>query len=478
MKTKFVLIAVLFHLLAAWFSTGRYHADEQFQVIEFIGYKTGVNTASEMPWEFHEQMRPATQVWFGYVFLKIIPFVSSPFIQVFFLRLFSSLLGLFALYKLLTAFKFQLSEKQFQLLVALSSLYCFIPYFHARFSSENISSSLFILGLAAVFSPRKRFSFFLAGIFFGLAYAVRLQSLFLLAGLGLWLLFIYKSTIKDLFLLVAGCCISFVFGLLCDRWFYGEWVNTSWNYIYQNIVLHRSAEYGTDPWWFYFEHVFFDLIPPFSIIIVFSFFILFVYLPRHVLSWMFIPFLLIHFITPHKELRFFFPLINFIPLVVVLAFKEMEENSRLEWLRKFLHQVKGFFIRPLFLVVNTLLLLYLCCKPADENIPVLKFLYDNYGGQETGMYYASYNPYNELISLNFYKSKTIMRVETDFKSVSFGNNKKKTLVVTEGFSQQAVLLSRGYRLKTVYSSVPDLLFYFNVNNWIGRVGVIRIHEVE
>ncbi len=44
----------------------------------------------------------------------------------------------------------------------------------------------------------------------------------------------------------------------------------------------------------------------------------FVRRPRHVVTWMLLPFLFVHFLLGHKELRFFFPALFFAPYFLVL----------------------------------------------------------------------------------------------------------------------------------------------------------------
>ena len=44
---------------------------------------------------------------------------------------------------------------------------------------------------------------------------------------------------------------------------------------------------------------------------------------RHVVTWMLVPFLLVHFFLGHKELRFFFPALFFAPWFIVLMFREL-----------------------------------------------------------------------------------------------------------------------------------------------------------
>jgi len=44
-------------LLAAWRSAGYYHADEQFQTLEFAGAKLGLTPVEALPWEHRLRMR-------------------------------------------------------------------------------------------------------------------------------------------------------------------------------------------------------------------------------------------------------------------------------------------------------------------------------------------------------------------------------------------------------------------------------------
>ncbi len=505
---KYLLLALILHIAAAWFSVGRYHADEQFQILEFTGYKTGVNTAQQMPWEFHEKIRPAIQIAFAFGIIKTLTFIHNPFIQAFVLRLFAALLGLLALYKLLQTFRPSFTNHQYQLLLGLSAVYCFIPWFHARYSSENISASLFILGLSVVLRSVNYKHYFVAGILLGLSCVVRMQSLFMLGGLVLWMAFIYKNHFRQISTFFSGFLFAWGIGLLCDYWFYGEWVNTTWNYIYQNIVLHKSEQFGSQPVWFYFTKVCTDAIPPFSIIIIAAFIILFVFQPRHVLSFVFVPFLFVHILVPHKELRFLFPLINFIPLVVMLVYRSIQEKGPNNRLFRFIDSSMRYGLRGIFLFCNTSLLLFLCFKPADDYTPVLKFLYQQYGNTKTLMFCNKYNPYDEQAALNFYKSSYITAIHTTFDSICtiqtnkheipmipltqtlmkimgipYGKNKRtkstyeKILVVAcddeiNNIGQTKIPLT------CVYTSIPGFLFHFNFNNWIARAGVVKIYEIN
>ena len=55
----FFLTALVVYIVAAWFSTGFYHGDEHYQLIEFAAYKMGTVSPEGLAWEFTARVRPA-----------------------------------------------------------------------------------------------------------------------------------------------------------------------------------------------------------------------------------------------------------------------------------------------------------------------------------------------------------------------------------------------------------------------------------
>src|SRR5690606_2039502 len=91
-----IYLSILIHIIAAWFSVGFYHPDEHYQIIEFANYKLGGIPATELPWEFPAEMRPAFQPLMAYIIFKIAGlFTSDAYILAFILRLISGLASLF-----------------------------------------------------------------------------------------------------------------------------------------------------------------------------------------------------------------------------------------------------------------------------------------------------------------------------------------------------------------------------------------------
>ncbi len=484
MKKLFIAAFVL-SVITSWFSVGRYHADEQYQILEFVGFKKGINEAKEMPWEFQLKMRPIVQVAFAFGVINLLEKfnLTNPFIWAFILRLFSALLGLFATNKILQFYKNKIPEKLFNTLCFLSLFYCFIPYFHVRFSSENISSSLFFIGLFGMlsfFESRKNvLNLFLLALIIGLAGVVRLQTNFLLIGFLAWIIFIKRENFKTVSIILLGIIFANVTGVFSDKWFYGSWEISSWNYLYNNIILNKVSDFGVQPFWFYFKEIFLNAIPPFSLILFFCFGYLIIRLPKNYLTWTIIPFLLVHFATAHKELRFLFVLIPIIPLAVVLTYNEILNSVVVSKIKSFLQNKKHKWFKILFLTINTIVLLILSFKAADSYTPVLKFVYDNYNSKPTVLMCESknYDFYSNAVSLNFYRSKSV-------KNLNFPIEKINPNYLQQNVNYIFVCGNKNFKFpetvkaKLVYNSIPDFLYYFNFNGWIEREGEVCVYEVS
>jgi len=94
-------------IIASIFSKGYHHFDEHFQILEFAGVKLGLTTPSNLPWEYHYQMRPALQpslVVILYRFLAVFG-IDNPFFITFVLRLMSGGLTFVSMLLLYNIFK-------------------------------------------------------------------------------------------------------------------------------------------------------------------------------------------------------------------------------------------------------------------------------------------------------------------------------------------------------------------------------------
>ncbi|HEY3500150.1 MAG TPA: hypothetical protein VGK73_35915, partial [Polyangiaceae bacterium] len=142
---------------------------------------------------------------------------------------------------------------------------------------------------------------------FGLSFLARYQSAALVAGCCVWF-FVFGRARRALVLGVGGgLVLAMAFGVVLDRWGYGHWVYSPWNYLRSNLIDGVAASFGRSPVWGFVTLFATKLWPPFGLL-WFAVFVLAAWqLPRHLLTWTVLSFVLMHHAIAHKEPRFLFP---------------------------------------------------------------------------------------------------------------------------------------------------------------------------
>lgn len=195
-------------------------------------------------------------------------------------------------------------------------------YFAPKTLYEVLGTHLFLPGLyLGIYgeqgSERKRMVW--AGIFCGLAVSLRIQ---LAPAVLFAVLYICRSNWRARTLFVsAGFLLPMIaFGLV--DWF-------TWSYPFQsfiryfsvNLLQHRSAIYGTEPWYWYGL----ILAKHFGPVLVFA---LLGVRRSPFLGWMALIILASHSVIPHKEARFLYPMAPMIITLAALGIVEMTEAAR------------------------------------------------------------------------------------------------------------------------------------------------------
>jgi phosphatidylinositol glycan class B len=479
------MAGVIFHLLAAFFSVGYHQCDELFQVYEFAGYKLGINQPSEMPWEFTTQMRSGVEPMLVYAATRLFHLfsVNNPFQIALFLRIVQGLVALLAIIKLIELFEKEIVSERARLwLWAFSLLFWCLPYFHVRLSSENFGITLFIYGLAMALNPsygRNPIYLLLAGFLFGMAFVCRFQIGFMVAGLFAWLLVIKRQTFTYYISLVLGVLLALALGILVDKWLYGQWTISWWNYLYQNFVENKASIYGREPLYYYITESLLQLVPPFSLIAIAALFGFWTKFRSHVLTWITLPFIVLHFFVAHKELRFLFPVLNFLPLIVLLYFQFILSNvsGKRGFLTAFLKGLKNQKFIKTVVAINTLLLCYFTFKPADETSQALLQIYNNVEGDRPVLFYQGTNPYNEQASLNYFRNPRISTVPIDSATVAPKAYDRAYFFSYVCGGPDTVTLLAG-KFRRIYSSYPAWIRLFNFNGWADRVNCYTIFRKE
>lgn len=462
--------------ITAYFSAGVNHADEHYQVLEFAGWKLGITPESDLPWEFPVRMRPALQPAMVVVVHHVLSLFGDPdpFTVATLLRLLTAMLSFVATLLLLRG---RLRIDPAMQHGAWLRPYLFLAFFlwfgvygGVRFSSEGLSAALFAIGFAAVAYPARpqaNWPWLLAGVFLGLAAVARSQTGLMVAGLLAWSVLVAGLRWYKAGLLLLGCALSLFAGILIDRWFYGEWVLTAWNYIDLNILQDKASAFGTEPWWYYFAALFERMVPPFSLFFLLPPLVLFVFRRRDPLTWAVVPFVLAHLFIDHKEYRFFLPLVPLLPALVVGGLSIAEERGWLRWMTTRAQRV----LRTLFLVVHVPLLIVILFKPAQDDIGFFRALHRIAKPGDTLLHDAD-DPFRQGLPVWFNRPKGLQVASIHDNDL---HHDARLLYVSRSREE---VFPAGMQAKLLFSSFPEWLLRFNVGGWADRTAVWRIWEVS
>lgn len=474
-RRKIYFLSGFILMVAAFFSAGYLHPDEHFQIIEFAALKLQLNEAINLPWEFHSQMRPAIQPAMVVLIYRLIGLLATPdpFFVAFILRLLTGCISFLAMWMIYKAYEKEFSNEELKKwFLILSFFLWFIIFINVRFTSETWSGNVFLIAFSylKIKKPQIRLHhYFLTGVLLGLSFLFRYQSGLLILGLGLWLLFIARESVSKLLIMCSGIFLVFILGLFIDRWFYGVWTITAWNYLLQNILMDKVSGFGIQPWYFYFSSTFWEGIPPFSLVYIAAVLLFFIFRKRDILSWTLIPFLLIHFIIGHKEMRFIFPILGFMPYIIVWAIGFVKKK----WIPRLL-DIKGVkYSLYVFWITNLIMVIIVTVTPVDNENGIFQKIYRDYPTPTT-LYFIKEDPYHRALDINFYKRQNLITAKVDsFEQVNLVPGYTSLLVVLMNPETPGLR----YKRKLIYTSFPDWLKFFNFNHWIERTRFWYVYEI-
>lgn len=318
-----LLAAFAVLLIAAWFSSGFQSADEHYQVIAFAEAKLGHMAVSTLPWEYAAQIRSAflPSICCAVFGLAGAAGVHDPCVLAFLLRLLTALFAFGSVLYFVRSVRRTLPTKLYRPLLLLSFFLWFLPFLHVRFTGETWSGLFLLLALAFLHAGEGgRGRYLQCGIALGLAFLCRPPVLAAALGIIGWLGWVKRERTLHLLHLIAAFMALLIAGIVLDSWFYGQFTFTAWNYLKLGITGSTEHPFVEFPWWYYYAWVFKYSIPVFGALILSAFGLLCAFKPRHLLTWVIVPFLLLHMVLPHKELRFLFPLADLVPLLMVTTY--------------------------------------------------------------------------------------------------------------------------------------------------------------
>ena len=254
---RWLIGSLILHIIAAIFTLGFHHLDEHFQIMEFAAYKFGLGPSTDLAWEFHEKMRPTLQPFLVYSVLRLYSWlgIDNPFNITLTFRFLSAILAYSVSWIITLYFAKELTNRYAKkIAIIFNSIIWFLPYCHARFSSENWSGIFFWLAfvLTYIIVNKKDTKNLLGlsivtGILLGISFIFRFQIGVMVGALLLWQLFAIK---KKYLPIVTGVVILLVCALhvLLNHWMYGEYTIAAVNYLEQNLIQGKAANFGTSPW--------------------------------------------------------------------------------------------------------------------------------------------------------------------------------------------------------------------------------------
>ncbi|MCX6285664.1 MAG: glycosyltransferase family 39 protein [Bacteroidetes bacterium] len=351
-------LAILFRLLAAIFAKGWGMFDDHYIVIESAqSWVDGHDYNNWLPGSQgntgptgHNLFYPG----FNFLFFSLMKLIHihDPQVKMLFMRLLLaawSLVIVFYGYKITETLD---GKKSARLAGILLALFWFMPWLSVRNLVEMVCVPFIILGFWFIIKPESKkkpvLSWFISGLFLGLATDIRLQAVFFPLGLGIWLLFTGKF--KYLLSFTAGSILTFslVQGGI-DLVIWGKpFIEI---YSYTALCFNERNDYISLPWYDFFLVIGGMLIPPVSIFLFWGFIrkwekLFFIIFPI-------LLFFVFHSWVPNKQERFIIPMIPLLIMIGSIGWMEFRERS-VYWSR---HKT---FLRSCwitFWVLNSIMLL-------------------------------------------------------------------------------------------------------------------------
>jgi phosphatidylinositol glycan class B len=444
--------ALITYTVAAWFSKGYYHPDEHFQILEFANLKLGKLSSQELPWEYAAGMRSSFQPWIAYLSIKWLSLAGcfNPYFQTFFLRLCTAL---FAVYSISCFVKANMKSIPGNLglgYLLLSYFLWFLPFINVRFSSEAWAGLWFLLAVSQIPAdrPLTTAEWLKVGIFSGIAFLCRFQAGFMLLGLLGWLIVVKRISRKEVGWLVAMWVIIISIGVILDRLYYGRWVLSVWNYFEANILNGAAASFGTMPWYTFIYQLMTAALFPLGVLVILCLLLVAIEDSKSILIWCVCPLLVCHLIVAHKEVRFLFPVVNFIPLLLIRGVQYSRiYMARVPWVLRVprvLRNVLGYSFLAIGICANCIALgAAIFLAPSFGRIGLTQFIYDNYPAKQVTIYSLNKEEVNPFVPFTFLRQSFYEMPNVSQKQVDRYENLKKVMFNNDGVT---LLVFRKYEL--------------------------------
>ncbi len=379
-----LLIVAGVTIVTACFSDLFYFPDEHYQILEFMSFRLGITPVSDLPWEFSARIRPWLQPAIYYALARplMLAGVKDMFVIVFLLRLLTGLFSVAALAAFARALLPTIGgDDEKHWFVRYLPLFGFLPYLFVRTASETFSAAFFALALALALGASSPRRLALAGLLCGLAFESRYQAGLLALGLFGWLAITARARMGALAAFLGGGLLAVALGTLADRWGYGAWVFPPLGYLQFN-VLGGGAEhqFGREPVFAYLYLIPAQFFFAITLILMAALVAMWLRNPRHVLTWVTLPFVLAHLVIAHKEARFMFPLAILATTFPALGFSPLLPRGREMFAR--IWAWRHSWTAKLTTALSLVFMVYLALYPFGirPHMPIARYLYRHVAG--------------------------------------------------------------------------------------------------
>jgi len=501
---RWLLFSFLLHVITAIFSVGHHSADEYFQILEFASFKLGWTPRDQLAVEFSETMRPwlLPAIAYGLVKVELFLGIASPLIWAMSLRMLSGLFGWLSTCVLAAVVPLWFADKRARkmAILAFATLW-FLPVLHVRPSSESWAASAFLLGLGWLMlllerkepvssGKRVRALLFLgAGALISASFEFRFQMGLMIAGLLAWLVVFRRQRISGWEAwggLGLGLGLVFFVGRAVDAWGYGRWVLSPWHYVDYNLIRGEVSRYGQEPWWDVFRKSATESWPVLGLLLALATLVAWIRHPKHVLTWVQVPFFLVHEWIAHKELRFFFPIALAGPILLPLALvaPKTGELATLHALRSSVARTLLRWVGWFLLIMNGVALFVLCFLPFSRIALFWEGVYHHIPEARSApgetLWALERDPFDYLgTPVHFYRPQHLQVRPTSVAEL------QGVLRGAPGMSPKAVWIAQPamelpleLRMSTpssgcipVFRSAPQIFEFFNWGNWLGRTHI-------
>ncbi len=355
---QLLLIGFLARLISVIFSKGFGFFDDHFLIIEASqswvdGFDYNYWLPDKADPTRQAQGHPLFYVWLHYVFFSGLKFcgIFNPQLKMFLVRLIHALYSL-----LLIKYGYKITKLYSNAKVAwyvglFMALYWFMPFICVRNLAEFVCVPPTLIGIWLLIKPMPTLkNYVIAGLLFGIAFSMRFQIVFVLAGIGVALL-LYKTKFKN----ILAIAISF-FGLILLTNGIVDfilWKKPFAEFIeYINYNINNANVYGTNNWHMYFDLIFGLLIPPLSFLIFAGYFYTWKKLP--ILFWPVLIYLAFHTYFPNKQERFVLTIFPLLIIAGTIGMFSIYEAYKQKFNKKLLKFLMYFVI-----IINSILFLLL-----------------------------------------------------------------------------------------------------------------------